>query len=160
MIKLFLDLDGTLARFNVPDALNRFTTEPKFFRNLLPYKNIMTIDRLAKQDNVKVYIISASPNIGADLDKREWVREYLPSLSMYNTIIYRIGQNKSQVIMDKLGITLDKECILLDDYTKNLIEWEQAGGKGIKRITSVADNSTKKWQGLEIRDLKDLERLF
>jgi hypothetical protein len=37
-----------------------------------------------------------------------------------------------------------------------LNEWENFGGKGIKRITKVADNSTKKWQGLELRQLKDL----
>ena len=40
MKKIFLDLDGTLARFNVPNALQRFATELNFFKNLLPYKNI------------------------------------------------------------------------------------------------------------------------
>ena len=52
------------------------------------------------------------------------------------------------------------DCILLDDYTKNLIEWEQSGGIGIKRITSVADNSTKKWKGSELKNLKELEKLL
>lgn len=30
MKKIFLDLDGTLARFNVRNALNRFQTEKGF----------------------------------------------------------------------------------------------------------------------------------
>lgn len=31
MIKIFLDLDGTLARFNVRNALKRFENEIGFF---------------------------------------------------------------------------------------------------------------------------------
>ena len=52
--------------------------------------------------------------------------------------------------------TIDKTTVLLDDYTKNLIEWESAGGVGIKRLTKVADNSTGKWRGLAIRNLNQL----
>jgi hypothetical protein len=40
------------------------------------------------------------------------------------------------------------------------MEWEQAGGRGIKRLTSVADNSTKKWQGLELAELELLEEIL
>ena len=29
--KIFLDLDGTLAKFNVPNALKRFKTEERLF---------------------------------------------------------------------------------------------------------------------------------
>lgn len=46
--KIFLDLDGTLARFNTRNALNRFKSVEGFFLNLLPYKNIGTINELAK----------------------------------------------------------------------------------------------------------------
>ena len=60
---------------------------------------------------------------------------------------------KAKVIEKQLGFKVDKNCYLLDDYTKNLTEWETVGGVGIKRITKVADNSTKKWKGLELKDL-------
>jgi len=158
MKKIFLDLDGTLARFNVPNALNRFDNEIGFFLNLKPYKGIGIIDKMAAKGNV--YIISASPNIRADIDKMLWVREYLPNLPYNNIIICRVGENKAEIIKRKLNIEIDNNCYLLDDYTKNLVEWENAGGKGIKRITSVADNSTKKWQGLEIKELEKLEGVF
>ena len=49
MKKIFLDLDGTLARFNVPNALDRFDKEIGFFANLLAYKGIEVVNELAKE---------------------------------------------------------------------------------------------------------------
>ena len=157
MIKIFLDMDGTIARFNVRNALQRFATELDFFKNLLPYKNIRKIDKLALKRNV--YIITASPNIRCDIDKMLWLRKYLPNLPLENIVICRIGDNKAEIIKQKLGVDINAETYLLDDYTKNLVEWESAGGVGIKRLTKMADNSTGKWKGLTIKDLAELESL-
>jgi 5'(3')-deoxyribonucleotidase len=157
-MKLFLDLDGTLARFNVPNALARFETEEGFFFRLKPYKNIEVINKLAETGNV--YIISASPNVNADNDKMQWVQKYIPNIPFDNIIICRCGENKATKICSVLDLEMINDCILLDDYTKNLVEWEQSGGIGIKRITSVADNSTKKWKGSELKNLKELEKLL
>lgn len=157
-MKLFLDLDGTLARFNVPNALTRFETEEGFFFKLKPYKNIEVINKLAETGNV--YIISASPNVNADNDKMQWVQKYIPNVPFDNIIICRCGENKATKIRNVLDLEMINDCILLDDYTKNLVEWEQSGGIGIKRITSVADNSTKKWKGSELKNLKELELLL
>ena len=86
-----------------------------------------------------------------------WINKYLPNISKANITICRIGENKAQIIQDKYNITINEECYLLDDYTKNLKEWETFGGKGIKRITKVADNSRKIWQGLVLKQLQDLQ---
>lgn len=158
MKKIFLDLDGTLARFNVPNALRRFEHEKDFFFNLLPYKGIEKINQMATKGNV--YIITASPNLSTDLDKLKWVQKYLPDLPHNNIVICRIGENKAFAIKRKLNIQIDNTCYLLDDYTKNLKEWEEVGGIGIKRITAVSDNSTKKWQGLELKDLCKLDLII
>jgi 5'(3')-deoxyribonucleotidase len=151
MKKIFLDLDGTLVKFNVPNALKRFETEKGFFARLGAYKGIEIINEMAKQGNV--YIISASPNIYADLDKKYWIRKYLNNIPNENIVFCRLGENKAKAIKVKTGITIDQNCYLLDDYTKNLIEWEEVGGIGIKRITTVSDNSTKKWTGKELKEL-------
>ncbi len=155
MIKVFLDLDGTLARFNVRNALERFDKEEGFFARLKAYKNIEIVNELAKNNNL--FVISASPNEQADKDKLEWLSKYLPNIQLDNITICRLGQNKAQIIQDKYNITIDNNCYLLDDYTKNLVEWESFGGKGIKRLTTVSDNSTKKWKGLTLKDLKELQ---
>lgn len=157
MKKIFLDMDGTIARFNVRNALDRFDTEHDFFKNLLPYKGIENINELAQNGNI--YIISASPHMYADLDKKVWISKYLPNLPKKNILLCRIGQNKAKFIENKLGIKIDNDCILVDDYTKNLTEWENSGGIGIKRITRVSDNSTGKWKGLELKELKELDKV-
>ena len=157
MNKIFLDMDGTLARFNVRNALERFENERGFFANLFAYKGIENINEMVKNGNV--YIISASPNMYADIDKKTWLKKYIPNLKSENILLCRNGENKAKFIENKLGIKIDKTCFLLDDYTKNLVEWEQVGGTGIKRITRVSDNSTKKWKGLELKDLCKLSTL-
>ena len=158
MEKIFLDLDGTLARFNVRNALERFDKEEGFFAKLKAYKNIEVVNELAKTN--KLFIISASPNEQADKDKMIWIDKYLPNINVENITICRLGQNKAQIIQDKYNITINEECYLLDDYTKNLTEWETFGGKGIKRLTIVSDNSTKKWKGLTLKDLKELTNII
>jgi 5'(3')-deoxyribonucleotidase len=157
MKKIFLDLDGTLAKFNVRNALKRFDNEIGFFAKLGAYKGIETINELAKNGNV--YIISASPNEQADKDKMTWINKYLGNIPKANRLICRVGDNKAEYLKTK-GIQIDNTCYLLDDYTKNLNEWEKSGGVGIKRITTVADNSTGKWQGLELRELAKLGEVF
>lgn len=158
MKKIFLDLDGTLAKFNVKNALNRFETEKGFFAKLGAYKGIEVINEMAKAGNV--YIISASPNAQADIDKIEWVCKYLPNINLLtNVLICRCGENKAEYLKNK-GLTIDNESYLLDDYTKNLVEWENAGGVGIKRITKVADNSRKLWKGLKIKQLVELQNFI
>ena len=48
MINLFLDLDGTLAKFNSKrNALKRFDNEIGFFANLKPYKYIEFVNEFS-----------------------------------------------------------------------------------------------------------------
>ena len=155
MKKIFLDLDGTCAKFNVKNALKRFETEKGFFARLGAYKGIEEINEMAKGGNV--YIISASPNVNADNDKMIWIQKHLNNVPMENIILCRVGENKAKVIESKLNIKINKDCVLLDDYTKNLTEWESVGGVGIKRLTTVADNSRGLWKGLAIRKLIELK---
>ena len=159
MIKLFLDLDGTLAKFNSKrNALQRFDNEKGFFASLKPYKYIEEINKIATSGNIEVYIISATPNEQADLDKMIWIKTYLKDIKQENICFCRLNENKAKVINNKLNIIIDKECVLLDDYTKNLIEWKNLNGIGIKRLTSKADNSRKIWKDYSIRNLIQLTK--
>lgn len=154
MKTIFLDLDGTVAKFNVRNALERFDNEIGFFAKLGAYKGIESVNELAKSGIV--YIISASPNTQADNDKMIWINKYLPNVPLENITMCRVGENKAKIIESKYSMSISQECYLLDDYTKNLQEWVANGGTGIKRLTSVADNSTGKWQGLTLKDLTQL----
>ena len=157
MKRIFVDLDGTLAKFNVKNALKRFDNEKGFFARLGAYKGIEEVNKLALTGNV--YVISASPNVQADNDKMKWISKYLANVPQKNITLCRIGENKAEIIEKKYNLAINQTCLLLDDYTKNLIEWEKKGGKGIKRITSVADNSRRLWKGIELKDLRKIEKV-
>ena len=158
MNKIFLDLDGTLAKFNVRNALDRFDKEEGFFARLGAYKGIEVVNELAKTN--QLFIISASPNEQADNDKRKWISKFLPNVNQENITLCRVGENKAEIIQNKYNLVINSECYLLDDYTKNLIEWENFGGKGIKRLTTISDNSRKLWKGFELKDLTKLEEFL
>ena len=161
MIKLFLDLDGTLAKFNSKkNALERFKTEKGFFASLKPFKHIEFVNDLTNNTNVELFIISATPNEQADIDKMAWINTYLPNIKKSNVCFCRIGENKAIKIKEQLNIDIDKSCLLLDDYTNNLVEWTKANGIGIKRLTSLANNSSKKWKGFAIKDLRQLQKVI
>ena len=93
-----------------------------------------------------------------DIEKRQWLEKYLPNIKRQNIVFCRLGENKANIIKRQLNINIDKTCLLLDDYTHNLEQWESFGGIGIKRLTYCADNSTGKWKGYTLKDLKDLEK--
>lgn len=158
MIKLFIDLDGTVAKFNVRNALERFDKEIGFFANLGAYKGIEAINEMALLKNV--YVISASPNNQADIDKMIWLNKYLPNIPKENITLCRLGENKAKIIENKYNLIIDNNCYLLDDYSKNLFEWVANGGTGIKRLTSVADNSRGLWKGLTIKDLNKIAEML
>ena len=158
MIKLFIDLDGTVAKFNVRNALERFDKEIGFFANLGAYKGIEAINEMALLKNV--YVISASPNNQADIDKMIWLNKYLPNIPKENITLCRLGENKAKIIENKYNLIIDNNCYLLDDYSKNLFEWVTNGGTGIKRLTSVADNSRGLWKGLTIKDLNKIAEIL
>lgn len=158
MIKLFIDLDGTVAKFNVRNALERFDKEIGFFANLGAYKGVEAINEMALLKNV--YVISASPNTQADIDKMIWLNKYLPNIPKENITLCRLGENKAKIIENKYNLIIDSNCYLLDDYSKNLFEWVANGGTGIKRLTSVADNSRGLWKGLTIKDLNKIAEIL
>ncbi len=122
------------------------------------HKNIEVVNELAKTN--KLFIISASPNEQADKDKMIWIDKYLPNTNVENITICRLGYNEAQIIQDKYNIIINEECYLLDGSTKSLNEWENFGDKGIKRLTIVSDNSTKKWEGLTLKDLQELTSII
>lgn len=156
--KLFLDLDGTIAKFNVKNALKRFDNEKGFFAKLGAYVGIENVNELAKEGNV--FVISASPNAQADADKMVWLSKYLPNIPQENITLCRVGENKAQIIENKYNINIDNNCLLLDDYTKNLTEWEQVGGVGIKRLTTVSDNSRGLWKGATLKSLRQIAEIL
>lgn len=128
-------MDGVLADFNAqPNAIERFSTEAGFFQTLKPTTLCSLLNNALSVNNEDVYILSASPNNRADIDKMFWIYEHLPNIKADNVIFVRNGKDKAQYA---------KDSILIDDYSDNLLYWEALGGKGIKCLNGYNGKGIK-----------------
>ena len=135
---LYVDMDGTLARFH--DTEKRFIEEmwtPGFYVNMKPFENLTAGLALfiRKHPDVDVNLLSAVLDTDPPFiegEKNAWMDRYLPEIDGKHRIFTKAGEDKSQYI------DLDNfDCFLLDDYNKNLYEFEAAGGMGIKFCNDI-----------------------
>lgn len=147
MKRLFIDMDGTLAEFQ-PLAKIEDLLEKGYFFHLSPMQPVVSAVReLISEGNIEVYTLSAvlKDNPYALTEKKQWLKAYLPELPEKQQLFCECGQSKREFIRDRIGA--GEFDYLLDDYTKNLLEWGQGG---IKLLNGI--NHTKgTWQGNRIR---------
>lgn len=131
--RLFVDMDGTLARFH--DQVNYLERmfEKDFFRDLEPFENMVEGVRqfIQAHPDVEVYILSAKV-IGeppyCEGEKHAWLDMHLPEIPRERRIFTEMGRPKAEFIPG--GLT--DQDYLLDDYNKGLNQWLYDGGKAIK----------------------------
>lgn len=139
--KIYIDLDGVLANFwgrvceifgKEPDnnrvIWHKLKEYPDLFLELkpLPYATIM-FNKIYSVYDDKCEILTAIPNIelygkSAAYDKKMWVMKYLNDRIIVNTV-----DSHSR----KKEFCRGKNCILIDDYHKNISDWKSRGGTGI-----------------------------
>ncbi len=149
--RIFVDMDGTLAKWN--NVATEVLYEKGYYRNLEP--NQILVDEVKRLINngEDVYVLSSflSDSEYALSEKNLWLDEYLPEIPKDKRIFVHYGDNKNDYITN--GITISD--YLIDDYTKNLLSWKQAGGTGIKFLNGI--NHTKgTWDGFKIKNNKDI----
>lgn len=146
-IRLFVDMDGTLAKFIPQDTLEPLF-EKGYFESLEPMPNVVdTVNFLNTRDaGIDVYILSACLDSGfAEKEKNEWLDKYMPSIKSDQRIFTEYGTDKSTAVPGGVG-TMD---FLLDDYSNNLKDWVLMGGQGIKALNGInGRNGT--WDGPKI----------
>ena len=143
--RLFIDMDGTLARFHddILDAEGHVQLEkmyePDFFKNLKPFRNVVEGIQLIIEkfsDKVEFYIISSATlgnPPGFVEQKNAWLDKFLPEIDAEHRLYPEIGTNKTKIIPGELTIN----DYLLDDYNKNLKEFEKACGQSIKLVNNI-----------------------
>lgn len=125
-MKIYFDLDGTLARFEEqPNAMDRFINEKGFFLSLEPTKLCKELVEDNKTLWENIHILSTSPNKQATKDKIKWVEKHLPKIKKENIIVVYENSHKQKYA---------KGSLLIDDHTPNLREWQKKGGYVIKAI--------------------------
>jgi len=144
--KIFVDMDGVLADFhegtrcicNIDPITQTSTVSDQpmwdairdtdhFYRKLYPVEGAVDmVKELVSRFGDKVEILSAVPKphrgiATAKEDKLEWVAEYYPEITKIN-IVYRA---------EKKNFCEGPDCILIDDFDKNVNEWIENGGTAI-----------------------------
>lgn len=132
--RLFIDLDGTVARFYdaSPNYLERMY-EKGYFRNLQPYEEMTEGIKLFMEQHKDVEVFALSAKVNGEppyceAEKQEWLDEYLPEIDREHRLFTEIGHNKAEYIPNGISNT----DVLYDDYNKNLIDWENSGGVALK----------------------------
>lgn len=154
--RLFVDMDGTLARFKVAELEELY--RPGYFADLEPQQSVVDAIRLVCQSHpdIEVYILSAtlSDSKTAVAEKNLWLNQNLPELENGHRIFLPCGKEKAAYVPNGVG----KNDFLLDDYTANLNDWSQHGGKGIKLLNGI-NHTHGSWLGSQLRYDKDPAQL-
>lgn len=163
--KIYFDMDGVLADFDngllahggelpsVQGEENMWNTireNEHFFDRLEPMPGAVEMfNTLSARYSGKCELLSAIPKPskrvpGARADKTNWAKRFLGSDTVVN-LVYRD---------EKKDYCTGREDILIDDYEKNIAEWENSGGIGI--LFTSAEEVLKKIG--EIENTLNLER--
>ncbi len=143
--RLFIDMDGVLARFHDEENYLVRMYNAGFFENLRPFGEMLQAVKLFMRCNphIEVFILSSlidSP-FCAD-EKRRWLRRYLPEAR--NVLLVPQGVDKSDFIGELTPLD-----VLIDDYNKNLFSWKASGGRAIKLVNNINHRGLigEKWRG-------------
>lgn len=151
--RLYVDLDGVLNKFKKIKSYDELFKKG-FYSSAEPSDRMINlINLLRSRKIIYVCVLTKYPDKSkhAISDKKEWLDRYLYGID----VIYVPDSKFKQDYVDDFN----KNCYLLDDYTKNLVDWEEAGGTGIKLLNGI-NNTRKTWKGRKIDLLKSDEGML
>lgn len=168
-IRIFVDMDGTLARFHDENLYLERMFEKGFFAGLKPFDNAVEAIKhiIDNHPNVDVYVLSAAITTPYCLaEKNAWLDKYLPNIDKEHRIfVENLPTAKSLCVPGsymykddngKYHNKIFKNDILIDDYNKNLEEWEKDGGTAIKAKNNINHKGLhgELWKG-DLIDITD-----
>ena len=158
-VNLFLDMDGTLAKFYANPNYMEKMFEPNYFATLKPYAIVDTIKEIIKEmPIVKVMVLSACVDTEyCEEEKQIWLDHYLPEIPQENRAFCKVGENKTDLA--RLLVGKDDINILLDDYSVNLEQWKEQGWVAIKFVNGINDKQGKEYE-LKVKSGKQLKELI
>ena len=135
--RIFVDMDGTLARFHDEVQYLERMYEENFFKELQPFAEMVAcVNELTLREDVEVFILSAAIEGEPPYcrrQKNEWIDRFLPSVDEQHRIYTTAGKPKA----DFIPYGVSKDDILIDDYNRNLREWVKSGGTSIKCVNNI-----------------------
>lgn len=161
-VRIYVDMDGTLARFHDEVRYLERMWEEGFFEQLKPFQEMVDSIKLLKQRNpaAEIYILSAAIEGEPPYCKRqkhEWLDRYLPEIDKEHRIFTDIGVPKAEYINGGIKPT----DILIDDYNKGLEEWQSFGGTSVKCHNNINHKGLvgKLWEGDIIHNFESPQKI-
>lgn len=152
-IRIFLDMDGTLAEYRDCVALTQFGIK-NYYGSLKAEENLIEGIRLLlkKYPDTEIHILSAcpypseneKPEHSAKAQKHKWLDENFPEIPFENRHLIYVGESKREAIPG--GVR--KTDVLIDDLSHNLKDYYNngLGGTGIK-ISNGQNGRNHTWKG-------------
>lgn len=157
---IFIDMDGTLAKIYQKDNYMEKMFEPSFFVDLEPYKWVEELNKYAETRD-DIFILSACIDTPfCKEEKRVWLRTYLPNIPLDRYLFVDYGKSKADFIQETFSNARDY-MILIDDYSKNLYDWQMTSYNyiSIKFVNEVNDQSGKFYK-YKIKNFKDFKKII
>ena len=142
-MRLFIDMDGTLVTWQKAATEEELYSEGYFY-NLPSQENVLqALQQLLKVYSpcLDVFILSCYlPDSAYALsEKRRWCLEHIPEIPERNHLFVPFVMKKEDFVPGKVHT----DDVLLDDYTRNLLEWT---GRGVKCLNGI-NHTRRTWKG-------------
>lgn len=160
-VKLFWDMDGTLAKSS-PDVKISDFYRKDYFLELEPETSLCLIaDSLARHDEFESYILTSVMDgaVHARSEKLRWLNAYVTGIKKTNILFVPYGVRKSAFIEDLFHCELSENDILVDDHSPNLIAWENAGGKAVKWVNDFNNKGNSTFSGARIKKANEVRTI-
>ena len=143
----YFDMDGVLAQYErkAYEGDHPQWMEPgkHYFRSLPADKRIMqlidSLHKACRYTDDHIFIITSiqtGPMFNEHMhDKILWLNEHFPYFQISDILIATTPKNDVAEYLH--GRVLSHRDILVDDYNKNLAEWQNAGGISVKYLNGL-----------------------
>ena len=153
-INLFLDMDGVLAAW-LTGATDEELHRPGYFAQLPPTSLAAFLQHNPLPEPIRKYALSAYfQDTAAHFEKRWWLSEYT-DIPEARRLLIPCGASKAAYVREYFHRPLTKRDVLLDDYSANLLEWEEAGGTAVKWLNGI-NGSGKRFHGVRVSTPEEL----
>lgn len=154
--RFFIDMDGTLAEWRDIKS-NSELYQKGYYESLKPNNYLLEEVKNLIKEGKDIYILSSflSDSDYALKEKNIWLNKYLPELPVQKRIFVPYGDVKYKYLPSKIT-SFD---YLIDDHTKNLLDWKEAGGTEIKFLNGI-NHIKGVWQGLLLREDENISKNF
>lgn len=157
-VNTFWDLDGVIFKYEREAYVgdNPTYANPGYFRKReIDNVAYALLEKARKDASCTINILSrGSTRLDEEQrkniieDKKNNVSDVIPWLPDTNILITELSKVEEAVL--KLGRSLSKNDILIDDFNENLISWTNAGGSAIKYLNGL--NSESSYDGPKLKN--------